>query len=149
MITLHMFQTLAKMFDDKKRLKRKFARTRKRHFVEVVSATLVVAETVAGVECLLGGDDHRRKTTNVLDHFGVVDEEDVVLAAKLVDIVGGLGYERAVLFDRIEPRGKDGEHGHGVHLSVVLDEQIVGVVADDEDRDGEHVASCSKGVSRG
>jgi hypothetical protein len=29
---------------------------------------------------------------------------------------------------------------------VVLDEQVVGVVADDEDSDGVHVASCSKGV---
>lgn len=142
-VALHVLQVLAKMVGDKKRLKREVARVRKRHCVEVVNTGLVVAEAIAGVKCLLGGDDHRRKAIGVLEDLGVLDEEDVVLAAKLVEVVGGLGRKRVVLLDRIEPRGKHGEHGLGVHRLFVLDEQVVGVVADDED--GGHVASCSKG----
>ena len=105
-----------------------------------METTLVVAETVARVECFLGGKPHGRENTNTLEDVGVLHEEDIVLLHEPKKVFGCLGGLEGVFLDGVELGGEVGEQGL---LPVVLDEKVVGVVASDQDVG--HVACCSKG----
>ncbi len=111
--------------------------------MEVVQATCEVAETVAEAKCLLGGEAHRRENTAALDDVGVFHGEDLVLFHEPQNVFGCLGDLRGVLRGRVELGGEVGEIGRRILLLAVVDEQVVGAVASDQD--GGHVAGCSKG----
>ncbi len=120
-----------------------FGRTREGETVEVLDPTPDVSKTVAGVERFLGGEMHGWENTILLEDVGILHEEDLVLFHELQQIFGCLGGLDGVLLGGVELGGEVGEQGCGILLLAVVDEQVVGAVADDQD--GGHVAGCSKG----
>ncbi len=136
--TFVVFLAFKQLLDDEVWADDHLIRTRKGETVEVVQATREVSETVTGVECLCSSEAHGRENTTALHNVGVLHEEDLVLLHEPQKVIGCLGSLDGVLLYGVELGGDNSKQARGIFLLAVVDEQVVGAVAGDQD--GGHVA---------